>query len=124
MRGSIFVALTLLIAGPAFAQGGRGSISGTLTSPDGDPVPGAHVQVKSVSSGVILDTETSRTGRYTVADLPAGTYELSVPVIGFTFSPFSRKDLLLQAGQTLRADVRLEWAANLGTVGDDTFLTI
>jgi hypothetical protein len=35
-----------------------------------------------------------------------------------------KKDRLVQAGQTLRADVRLEWAANLGTLGDDTFLTI
>src|SRR5262249_17443157 len=38
--------------------------------------------------------------------------------------PYSKKDLRVERGQTLRADVRLEWSANLGTIGDDTFLTI
>jgi len=115
---------TLLLVSTAFAQGGRGIIAGTVTDPDGTAVPGASIQVKHVSTGMIYKTQTSRGGSFSVSSLPAGTYELLIPTIGFTFRPHVKKDLVVQAGQTLRADARLEWSANLGTVGDDTFLTI
>jgi len=119
------VAVALMLAvSIAFAQGGRGAITGTVTDPRGAGVPGAKIQVKLVSTGTIYKTETSRNGTFTVKELPAGTYEFLVPTIGFTFQPYVKKDVLVQSGQTLRADARLEYSANLGTVGDDTFLTI
>jgi len=124
MRGSCIGVILVLFTAAVFAQGSRGTMSGTVTDPDGGAVAGALVQVQHTSSGVIYKAESSRTGTYTISDLPAGTYELLIPPIGFTFDRYAKKDLLLQAGQTLRADVRLEWSANLGTVGDDTFLTI
>jgi hypothetical protein len=116
--------LFFFLAAAAFGQNNRGSISGTVTSPEGATLAGATIKAKHTTSGVIYQADTSRTGTYTISNLPAGTYELSVPQIGFTFDTYVKKDLTVQAGQTLRADIRLEWSGNLGTVGDDTFLTI
>ena len=124
MRGSSIWATWIFFAAVAFAQDGRGTIGGTVTNPDGGAVAGAPVQAQHAISGVIYKAESSRTGTYAISDLPVGTYELSVPAIGFTFDRYVKRGLLVQAGQTLRADVRLEWPVNLGTVGDDTFLTI
>jgi hypothetical protein len=108
----------------AFGQEDPGVITGTVTNPDGGVVSGAPIQLTDVATGTVYKTETSRAGTFTVASLPRGTYEFFIPAIGFTFLPYSKKDLIVQPGQTLRADARLEWSGNLGTVGDDTFLTI
>src|SRR5262249_11352754 len=46
------------------------------------------------------------TGNYTLPELPAGRYELSVSVPGF--KKYLRQGLALQAAQTYRVDVTLE----------------
>src|SRR5207244_11804696 len=83
-----------------------------------------QVQATHVATAMIYKTDSSRTGAFNFSQLPPGMYELSAPVTGFTFAPYIKKDLRLDAGQTLTADIRLEWPINLGTVGDDTFLTL
>ena len=121
---SAFV-FTLLVLGPvAFAQNSRGVITGTVTDPDKATVAGVQVQAKHIATGTVYKTESTRTGAFTFSELPAATYELYVPATGFTFAPYAKKDIRLQAGQRLTADIRLEWPINLGTVGDDTFLTL
>ena len=124
MKGSIIGATLIFFSALACAQDVRGTISGTVTNPDGGAVAGALVQAQHTTSGMIYKTESSGTGTYSISDLPAGTYELSVPAIGFTFDRCVKKRLPVEAGQTLLADIHLEWPVNLGTVGDDTFLTI
>ena len=52
---------------------------------------------------------------YTIAQLPAGAYELSVAVPGF--NPYSQQNVAVAAGQTLRFDIRLV-DFQLGTLGD------
>jgi hypothetical protein len=106
------------------AQRSAGIITGTITDPDGAVVPGARIQLKHVSTGTIHRTDTSRTGTFTVSSLPTGAYELFVPRIGFTFEPYENKDLRLEAGQTFARRREAGVVRNLGTVGDDTFLTI
>ena len=119
-----FALATFLFASVAFAQNERGTITGTVTDPDKGIVVGVQVQAKHVATAMVYKTDSSRTGAFTFSQLPPGMYELSVPVTGFTFAPYIKKDLRLDAGQTLTADIRLEWPINLGTVGDDTFLTL
>ena len=50
--------------------------------------------------------------------LPAGSFDLYVPQIGFTFKRYEKKGIVLTASQREVADLRLEWG-NLGTIGDD-----
>src|SRR5262249_3643754 len=105
-------------------QNNVGTITGTVTDPDKGPVGAAPLYLKHLASGKVFQTDSSRNGTYTLSRLPAGSYELSVPSIGFTFRPYVKKDVTVQPGQTVRSDIQLEWSANLGTLGDDTFLTI
>ena len=102
----------------ALAQTGA-TIVGIVTA-DGTPVPGAPVQAKEHASGATLRTLSSATGEYSVTQLPAGTYELSVRMPGFKFLPFLRSDIVIGPRQDLRADIALK-IGNLDTIADDPF---
>jgi len=65
------------------AQATNGVISGTVTDPSGAAVPGATVQVKNVSTGVIRTVTTNELGRYRVPDLLVGQYEVQASQGGF-----------------------------------------
>jgi hypothetical protein len=124
MTWSVFAFQLFLLVSATLSQARSGAISGTIRDPDKNAVAGAPVFAKNVTSGTLYKTNSSRAGTFTISSLPAGRYELSVPDIGFSFRAQTKKDLAVQAGQTLHQDFALEWSANLGTVGDDTFLTI
>ena len=100
-RGGIAMSI-FLFAAAAFGQGGLGTMTGTVTDPDGGLVAGATVQAKDMTTGTIYKASTLRTGNFALSELPAGTYELSVPGIGFTFVRYVRQNIVVQAGQTLQ----------------------
>ncbi len=99
-------AVLLLLAGTAFAQGDRGTITGTLSDPAGAVVANAALEAKHIETGAIYPAATTATGNYTIAQLPAGTYEVSVSVPGF--KKFVRSGLTVQVAATLRIDIELE----------------
>jgi hypothetical protein len=72
-----------------------------------------------VETGKVYQTSSSAKGNYSLAELPGGTYELTIPPIGFSYARFERKNIALQASETLRLDLSLRWGGNLGTPGDD-----
>src|SRR5690242_12274036 len=74
-----FVCLSFVL-GSVFAQGDRGTITGTVTDPAGAVVAGAPIEARSVETGVPYQAVTTNTGNYTVSQLPAGSYELSIAV--------------------------------------------
>ena len=94
-------------------------IVGTLTDPAGAAVPMEAIQAINLSSGAKYKTASTATGSYTLGKLPAGTYDIVVPPIGFTFAKLERKGIQVPAGQTVQLDLRLAWGGNLGTPGDD-----
>jgi hypothetical protein len=98
----------------AFAQSG-GTITGTVSDTDGVALAKAAIQAKNASSGAVYKAESSTTGAYTLAQLPVGTYDLSVFVPGMR--PY-RQNVTVQAAQTLRLDIRVQDFENLNTLGD------
>jgi Carboxypeptidase regulatory-like domain len=114
----------LLLTTAALAQGRLGTIAGEITDPDGGAIAGATVHATNTATGAVFKAESSRAGTFTLSELPEGNYELMVPPIGFTFIPYSRKNIIVETGKELRADIQLEWPFNLGTLGDDVFLTV
>ena len=106
--------LYLICALAAFAQGDRGTITGTVTDPTGAVIPNASIQVTNTETAAVYQVGTSNTGNYTLANLPAGTYELTVESSGF--KKFDRPGLLVQVAETIRVDAVLQVGASTDTV--------
>ena len=83
MRHVVAAAVLSLCALAAFGQTDRGTITGTITDPAGAVVPNAPIEAKNVATGAVYPAASSGTGNYTIAQLPIGTYDLSVTVAGF-----------------------------------------
>jgi hypothetical protein len=97
------------------AETAPATISGVVT--DWDGVPFAHAAIKATSaSGVQFQATSGAAGVYTLSDLPSGTYRLLIQGAGM--KPFVKADVVLDPGQTLHLNARLEDFANLNTLGD------
>lgn len=103
---SVAACLALLCALAAFAQGDRGTITGTVTDPAGAVVANAMIEARNTATGSAYQTATTETGNYTLNELPFGTYEVSITVPGF--KKYVRQNLTVQVAQTLRVDATLE----------------
>ncbi|HEV3200720.1 MAG TPA: TonB-dependent receptor [Bryobacteraceae bacterium] len=105
----------LLLAGAAaFAQSDRGTITGTVSDPQNAMVPQARVSVRNADTAAEYQTITTATGDYTISQLPAGNYQLSVAVPGF--KNFVQHGIVVQAAQSERINVTLQVGSNSETV--------
>src|SRR5512135_1654889 len=102
MRSSLLLAVVFLLAVSTFAQTDRGTITGTVSDPAGAVIAAAPIEAKSVSTGAVYQTASSATGNYTIAQLPAGAYQLTITVAGF--KKFIRTGLVVEVAGTLRID--------------------
>src|SRR5581483_2567347 len=102
----------LLFTTALFAQN-EGTISGTVYDIDGNPVANAPVQAKGANNRPLKVTS-SKTGGYALSVLP-GAYDVSVELLGF--NPFTQKNVMVAAGQSLRLDIHL-LDYQLNTLGD------
>jgi len=68
---------------PARGQVAGGAITGTVTNESGAPVPGVQISVKELSTGLTRNSTTNAAGLYNVADLSAGSFEMTVSASGF-----------------------------------------
>ena len=80
--------------------------------------------VTNVGTGEVYRDVSAADGSYALTRLPAGSYDLSVPRIGFNFVRFEKKGLVVRSGEALRIDVRLEWPGGIHAPGDDITLAV
>jgi hypothetical protein len=99
---------------PAQAQVLYGSIVGTITDPSGAAVPEASVTIVNIATGHRRETTSTNQGTYTISDLPAGTYDITISKPGF--KQYSAKGLPVSVGRVQRSDVRLAVGATTETV--------
>src|SRR5580698_1095173 len=95
------IALMLLFALAAFGQSDLGSITGTITDPQGGVTPNASIDVKNVDNGTLFHGGTSGSGNY-VIPVPAGRYELTVTAAGF--KKYVRENLEVVTASATRQD--------------------
>ncbi len=103
---TLFVGSLVMLAwsGAAFAQ--TGTIQGTVTDATGAVVQGAEVTVRNVESNTSRSVSSSSVGGYSLPDLPAGSYEISVKKAGFR--QFVVPAAPLTVAQVLTIDAKLE----------------
>ena len=79
----------------------RGTVSGRVAGPDHVGLQGARVEVQPLG----LTTVTDEQGQYSISDVPAGNYTLSVSYLGF--APFSAP-VAVNPGGAVHMDVELK----------------
>jgi hypothetical protein len=77
------VTLALVLCIPSVGQVVKGSISGSVTDPQGAVVSGAQVKAKNVETGVVFATTSDSAGLYRFNLLPVGTYNIEIASQGF-----------------------------------------
>jgi hypothetical protein len=81
------------------------TISGTARDTSGAALVNASVQATDVATSVSQSTTTDAQGRYTIAQLPVGTYDVQASLSGF--QTVVRKGITLSVGAAVVADFSL-----------------
>jgi outer membrane receptor protein involved in Fe transport len=125
----MFLILTvLLIAGSAAAQTQFGSISGRVTDASGAVVPQAKVTITNIATNAKQSADSNEEGLFVLANVSAGTYDISVEKTGFkkitsrlTLAIAQRVDLdfKLELGQITEVITVTESALILNTISGE-----
>jgi hypothetical protein len=84
-------------------------LSGIVTDPSGESVPGAEIQVRNEGTGLIRITKSTAEGDYTLPALPPGSYVVRVQKTGF--KALTRDGIVLAVEQRARLDLTIELGA-------------
>jgi hypothetical protein len=117
MRGLTFSFSVFMVAVAALGQSGPGAISGTIFDPLGAIASNVTVQAKNTGSGNVYKAASSATGEYVLANLPPGTYDVSVNIPGLR--GFDHKGVTVQAAKTFDLNIHLQEGTQLSTLGED-----
>lgn len=104
-RVLLFLAPALL-AGVLLGQANLATVTGVVTDESEASIPGANVIVRNTGTNIERTMSTNEVGNYVITNLIPGEYELTVQSDGFR--TFVQRAIVLQTGQVLRSDVRLE----------------
>lgn len=105
MRVGLVLALSVVVAAPALAQGTQfGTVRGTVTLPDGTAAPGVTVTATSPAQPGVRTVQSTVSGEYILRNLTPGDYTLTFDLEGFTSQ---EAVVTVSLGQTTPVDVRL-----------------
>ena len=87
------------------AQVTTGTIAGRILDTDGGVLPGVAVSARQTETGLQRTTTSDAQGRYTIAALPPGRYEIRAELSGFR--PLVRSGVTLTIAQTAVVDLTM-----------------
>jgi hypothetical protein len=102
----LLVWLIVPVLVPAASAQTAATISGTVEDTGRLPVPGVTVTARNMDTALARTTETSAEGRYVLAGLPPGNYEVRGELSGFR--PMVRRGVEVSIGQALILHLTLE----------------
>jgi outer membrane receptor protein involved in Fe transport len=100
----VALALAGVAAGTARA-GTTGKLSGRITDAKGQPLVGVSVAIPALRTGAATDAD----GRYTILNIPSGTYDVRVNLLGY--GPVTTTGVAVSADLTARLDITLKESA-------------
>ena len=100
--GALSLAFLVQIAS---AQQTLGAITGTVTDPSGAFVSDATVKAVNIATNLQVAAQTKTNGSFTIPDLPAGTYRVTVTKDGFKTETHTR--ILVFGNRTMTVDTSL-----------------
>src|SRR6266571_884309 len=103
-----------LISVPLFSQGNAGRILGSVTDQSGGVMAGATVTVTDVERGISRPLTTDQAGEYNAPNLIPGTYTVRAQSSGFR--TVERQNILLEVGQEIQVDLKLQPGAMAETI--------
>ncbi len=106
MFATIQVTLLLLFAASVFAQETTAGLQGTVKDPSGAVVSGAQVVVTADTLVGSKSATTDSSGYYRFANLPAGSYTVTVKAAGF--STVKKDGLVLETGHLPTQDFAMQ----------------
>src|SRR6266478_1458093 len=109
-----FLVCLLILVPYASAQKTSGTITGTLTDPSGAVVPGATVSVVNERTAAARETMTNEEGSFSLPELEAGTYRLTVNKAGF--KKLALKNVELHVADVTTLNLKMEMGAATETV--------
>ncbi len=109
-RFLVLTAALFALAIPSSAQVVSGTISGTVTDPNGAVIANAKVVVHNDDTGVQRTLVSNSGGTFTAAAVPIGSYTVSVDASGF--GSYKRTGITLTVGETLNLNLALKIVGN------------
>ncbi len=108
----------LLFATLALAQTNTGEIGGVVRDSSGGLLPGATVVGTHLASGFRAERVTDASGRFFLAGLPVGEWQIEVQLSGF--SRVVQRGIVLEIGRTLD----LQFDLRLGQINEEITVTV
>ena len=97
---------SLIFSLSLFAQGDRGTITGTVTDSTGAPMPNVAVNITNTATNTSVRVTTTGTGEYNVSSLQPGPYRVEIVAPGF--KRYVQAGIQAAAGSSVRLDAKLE----------------
>jgi len=120
MRSSLRLLLSVVccvvLSLPLFAQKTTGTISGSVTDQAGAVISGADVTATNPSTGETRSAKSGAGGEFSITDLPAGTYDISVKQANFKEYVSKGVQLFVSSTTTVNAVLNVGSATEQMTV--------
>jgi Carboxypeptidase regulatory-like domain/TonB dependent receptor/TonB-dependent Receptor Plug Domain len=114
---AVFLMLAIFFSAPTLAQVAGGTLSGTVSDPNGAGIPQAKLVIKNVATGVEHTVTTNGDGFYTTVNLLPGSYEIAISATGFNSE--TRHGVTMTVGSQLTIDITLR----VGTISNKVEVT-
>lgn len=108
LKGLLISLLIVTFSSVLLAQRQTGSIKGTITDEEGNPLPGATVTITSPAMIGSRTFVTTATGDFRFPAVPPGEYTLRVELSGF--QTVERTGIIVHVGMTVTVDIALKVA--------------